>query len=502
MRPDRNCRPCSRAVSSNNRAGRPVSALLSFSHRSQRHALDLRPRHYLVAALLLGCLLVEIGRPQYVEDSVDVGGRWVGSLAYNPLANVVYGASEDGPFFALSCSTNSVVASFSLGHAYVVCYDSQDNKAYCTFTGSSADSLAVIDGQTHSRIKALPMSGSSVPVWDAVSNRVYVSCQTTNRVAVVDCATDSLLTYIPVGACPLKLYLNTLRRKLYVLNYDAGSVSVVDLTTNQVIRTVVVGGANPNAGYYCRSVDKFYSDGSLGHVVAIDGRTDSIVASIPVAAYGNILSATGNEQAALVMVGVYTGNRYVYTIDAASDSVTAFHQVDGEPFGLLYSGTTDRFYCGNGLFGSVTVITGDGANVVETLLLGDDPFVLLGVPRHNRIYVGDLGRHWVYVIRDSVTGVAGNADTRVRPPSAIATTPSPFRRDVRVTWNRAEPGSGRVRVLSRAGGLVRTAKQPESESGQSCFVWDGRDDHGRAVPAGVYFVDVGAGIRAEVVKLK
>jgi len=228
--------------------------------------------------VLAGLLLtVATGTAQYVEDSVDVGARAVGSLVYNSREDVLYGASEEGTLFAISCDSNRVVESLHLQYAFRVAYDSIDNKAYCTFYNTQTDdSVLVVDGATHTRIKSMPLDGANTPVWDAVSNKLYVSSYSTNAVAVVDCATDSVLMYIPVGACPLKMCINTLRRKLYVLNYDDGTVSIVDMATNQVIRTVATSAAN--AGYYCRSADKFYCSGPSGQSVVIGGQCDTVIA--------------------------------------------------------------------------------------------------------------------------------------------------------------------------------------------------------------------------------
>ena len=271
--------------------------------------MKLKPRHCLFAVLLPAFLIVTVARAQYVEDSIDVGAAWVGSLVYNSREDVLYGASEDGIFFAISCDSNKLIESFPLQRALAVTYDSIDNKAYCTFYNTQADdSLLVVDGVTHTRIKSLPMDGATTPVWDPASDRVYVSCQSTNKVAVVDCATDSLLTYIPVGACPIKMYINTLRRKLYVLNSDEGSISVVNMTTDQVIKTLVVGGY-PNAGYYSRSADRFYCDGPQEQCVVVGGQSDTIVARIPLPGIDGVLSATGNEDAGLVYLGTESVGR-------------------------------------------------------------------------------------------------------------------------------------------------------------------------------------------------
>jgi len=452
-------------------------------------------------ALAAICLSAGLGWGQYVEGWIGVPGAWVGSLAYNSREDVLYGASEDGPFFTIRCSDNRSIAWFSLGHAYCICYDSLDNKAYCTFTGSSADSLAVIDGRTHFRIKALPMEGSSEPVWDPVSNRVYVSCQTTGQVAVVDCTTDSLLMYIPVGWCPMKMYINTLRRKLYVLNYDDGTVSVVDMATNQVIKSVEVGGT-PNSGYYCRRVDKFYSDGSYGTVAVIDGLSDSVVTRILLPDNGWAHSMAGDELTATVVLGVdsYVYSR-VYFVHAPSDSVISTQPTGREPSAVLVNPTSGLVYSANAMSNNVSVMTGNGSQVVNTLPVGDYPFVLKAVPRHDRIYVGHVSTGRVYVIRDTVRRRPDGQPAVPDTATGLRLEPNPFLSCLRITCG-PDVAARRVAIWSDEGRLVRVLTQARQGNGALRLAWDGRDSRGRQVCSGVYFVASDRGVRAKVVKLE
>jgi len=250
---------------------------------------------------------LSVTHAQYVEDSVYVGSGWVESLTYNSQADVVYGGCQAaGVFFAISCDSNKVIRSLPLEWPRYLAYDSLDNKGYVAFKGAGEDSLAMIDGSTHEIARKVEVPGAMMPVWDPVSDRLYVSCYSTNAVAVVDCAIDSVLVYIPVGACPLKMYINTLRRKLYVLNYDDGTVSIINMATNQVIKTVDVGGT-PNAGYYCRGVDKFYSGGEYRNCIVIGGQSDTVVARIPLPGNVDVMSVTGNEDDGLVYVGAFAG---------------------------------------------------------------------------------------------------------------------------------------------------------------------------------------------------
>jgi len=436
---------------------------------------------------------------QYVEDSVDVGGAWVGSLAYNSREDVLYGASEEGVFFAISCDSNKLVESFPLQRAFKVDYDSTNNKAYCTFYNTQTDdSLLVVDGSTHTRIKSIPLEGATTPVWDPVSDRLYVSCQSTNSVAVVDCATDSLLMYIPVGACPLKMYINTLRRKLYVLNYDDGTVSIVNMATNQVIKTVDVGGT-PNAGYYCRRVDKFYSGGEYRNCIVIGGQSDTVVSRIALPGNVDVMSATGNEDGGLVYLGTFAGSDdYVATVSTQRDSVLVTTVIGAEPWGLAYYASSGLLYCASSITDQVRVLSGDGRQILTTLQVGDDPFVLAQVPRHNRLYLGHLGGTHVYVLRDTSAGIA-----EPQSPGSVcqgaSVTPNPFSQRVAVVWNVPARGNDVACVYAPDGSLITEAEVPV---GASRWVWDGRDSRGRSVPPGVYVVTTPGGVRAKAIKLR
>jgi YVTN family beta-propeller protein len=456
--------------------------------------------HGLLATVAVLCIAAGDGRSQYVEDSIDVGSAWVGSLVYVPEQDEIWGTTTSGSSaFAISCDSNKVVANVPVHWAGDLAHNPVDGKLYCAYYGAGGESLAVISATTHVVIKRMGMPGSTRPVWDSVSNRLYVSCQSTNSVAVLDCASDSILRYIPVGACPIKMYINPRRHKLYVLNHDAGTVSIVNMTTNQVIKTVGVGGY-PNAGYYCRSADKFYSAGPHNQCVVIGGLSDTIVARISLPGIEDILGAAGNEDAGLVYLGTFTGpDDCVATVLAERDSVTATVPMGREPWGLAYSAQSGLLYCTSAMTGEVSVLADDGARILTKLRVGACPFVLTLVPRHNRLYVGHSNTRFVYVLRDTATGAIAEPQSPLPEFCGVSVTPNPFTQSVAVVWNSLTKGGDAARVYAQDGRLVKQARIPE---GEARWVWDGRDDSGSAVPPGVYVVEARTGVRTKTVKLK
>ena len=92
-------------------------------------------------------------------------------------------------------------------------------------------------------------------------------------------------------------------------------------------------------------------------------------------------------------------------------------------------------------------------------------------------------------------GEAMGEDDDVTPVLATAFTglrPNPFLGQTAVAFALARPARVALEVYAPSGARVRTLAASAFEAGRHRVTWDGRDDHGRRVPAGVYFVRFGA----------
>jgi YVTN family beta-propeller protein len=447
-----------------------------------------RPQPVAASALLIVAALVVQARAQYVEDSIDVGGAWVGSLAYNSRMNVIYGASGDGILFTISCDSNRLVHSVPLGGARRVVYSSSDNKAYCTADGNGG-TVAVIDGSTHEVIRSIPMVGSTSIEWDSVANRIYVSNDEAGNVGVIDCRTDSVIAMIPVPGDAWQLDMNAPGRKLYVRNYEANSLTIINMALNAVIRTLPVGDY-PLSGCYCPTQQKYYCSRARD-LMTVSGVHDSTLGFLPLpgttaASHDDMLWVPSTD---LVMVCSYNGGGAdsVIVLDAVSDSVIAALTVGGSPSCLFWNETSGNVYCGSTVTRSVAVISPDGQRVETTLSVGRYPFTMAASPRNGRVYVGCLGSSHVYVIRDTASAVSEGPMTQTKAASMTA-SPNPFSEGVRVSGSSGRGLPDEVCVYGRTGEQVTTLRPVRTGTGAWRCTWDGRDALGRPVPAGVYFV--------------
>ncbi len=71
---------------------------------------------------------------------------------------------------------------------------------------------------------------------------------------------------------------------------------------------------------------------------------------------------------------------------------------------------------------------------------------------------------------------------------AVQAVPNPFHPPVRLSYRVPDRGWVSLRILDAAGRLVRVVAEGQSAAGEFSASWDGRDDRGLQVPAGLYFV--------------
>ena len=93
---------------------------------------------------------------------------------------------------------------------------------------------------------------------------------------MVDPTTNTVVGFIGVGAGPQGMAINPLTRKLYVTNMNESSVSVIDLSTNTVVKTEFVFSGQPQRVAVDPLKNLIYVAGYGNFLVdQIDGNTDT-----------------------------------------------------------------------------------------------------------------------------------------------------------------------------------------------------------------------------------
>jgi YVTN family beta-propeller protein len=261
------------------------------------------------------------------------------------------------------------------------------------YVPSAGDNLvAVIDTATERVITTIAVG--NFPTGVAVNtggSRVYVSNAGDNTLSVINAIDNTVVATIPVGQSPGGVAVNPAGTRVYVANSMDNSVSVIDAATNAVIATVP-GVQYPGGIAVHPSGSPVYVAGGLGSLYRIDGNTNLMAGStaltlsvldVALAPGGGsvYLSGGGSFQMATV-----TGN----TIGLVS-------ALPGSTCGIAVSPTNGREYLTVPTSNSVFVVD-NGAVVPGNTAVGANPCGLAFTPSGDRLYVANQDDGTVSVI--------------------------------------------------------------------------------------------------------
>ncbi|UCG92309.1 MAG: T9SS type A sorting domain-containing protein, partial [candidate division WOR-3 bacterium] len=149
--------------------------------------------------------------------------------------------------------------------------------------------------------------------------------------------------------------------------------------------------------------------------------------------------------------------------------------------------------------------TGDGEIVVQYLVQMQESYSTLGIEDHTetvgiQYYFNGIYHELAVPVTDSFalkyttsppsTGIEEQEELTTVPARTTLSVPypNPFTREMSLSYQVATMSRVDVKVYDVSGRLVRCLAHGVHNPGYHTLVWDGRDDIGRALSAGIYFV--------------
>ena len=271
------------------------------------------------------------------------------------------------------------------------------------------------------------------------TNRIYVSNGGSNSVTVIDGATNTVIgSPIPVGNAPGGIAVNPITNKVYVKNFNSGTISVISGSSNTVIKTI--GGLNVGSGRV--AVDSF---SNRVYVIdtfvlrVINGVTDSIIASIPIATNGVGIDVNPiTKRAYIGNAGIHNKvtviNTLTNTVVTSITGITQAHFVS-------VNSNTNRVYAGAASIGQVVVINGATNSIITSINVGIQPRQMAVDELRDRVYVTNGGSN-------SVTVIDGATNTVIGSPISVGNIPTGMGvNSVTNTAYVANSGSNSVTVI-------------------------------------------------------
>jgi hypothetical protein len=304
---------------------------------------------------------------------------------------------------------------------------------------------------------AVPLSNPWFVTWFPTVNKVYVQ-DCGGRLAVFDGDSLQFLSYItPFSGRPYTAPCCNLQdNKLYTGNGDGTPGLVIIDALHDSVTARFDSFAEPWNWVWNQATDKVYAGGDFPYhvpvdstdIVAVDGRSDSIVKVMPVP--------------------------YRYTPEmlvSHSFRDRVYCSIGGDPGGLGFIDCTR-----DSLMAIVTCPNYFGLGLTSARSIAVDPEL-------DRIYLGDASR--VFVLRDESQAIAERPGIDAND-QLLECFPDPMTSALTVRFCATGCGPVKVAVYDRAGRLVKILGL--TKSGRATWRWDGTDQTGSKIPAGLYFV--------------
>jgi YVTN family beta-propeller protein len=275
-----------------------------------------------------------------------------------------------------TCSNEEPTGSITVGNSTSV-------YAYFGNTGNNFDSVIVVNTATDSIVARIflgyqlfgeTVNGNNLYTVDAVHNAVSVINTSTNEITATLTAPIVSGIYF-TGA----ITVSPDNSKAYLLGAPGatnGVLTVLNIATNSVITTIPLASdpldiaISPDGSkVYVTSIPVLHTDTCKVNV--INTATNTVTATIPIEVgypqYGIAISADGSK------VYVAGAEDSISVISTATNTVTANIKVDIDPFGLALSPDGSKLYVVNNASYTVNVINTATNAVIATIPLGINP---------------------------------------------------------------------------------------------------------------------------------
>jgi YVTN family beta-propeller protein len=288
-------------------------------------------------------------------------------------------------------------------------------------TVSSSGALAA------SVVKQITLPGSGADAIAIDSGVAYVvDGGAAGAVSLLDLTTDVVGKTIAVGAAPVAVAVDPVLHTAYVVNGGTGTVSVIDKASASVVATVTVG-AKPVA----IAVDSvrhlaYVVNNAANSVSILDEKTNTVTGTVQVGP-GPVAVAVDTGTNTIFVANTNGGQGSISKIDGVTHAVTPTEALSEQPFAVTIDAADNTLD-----IETYHAATNDSSNPPGGWLWAMDEKTL-NTPAKTRITTGpaspvasvlDAAAHTLYVVAPSnVAGVAGSLLVLPSPDNFLGDAP-------------------------------------------------------------------------------
>ncbi|MEN6312740.1 MAG: S-layer homology domain-containing protein [Clostridiaceae bacterium] len=277
---------------------------------------------------------------------------------------------------------------------YILARDGNNQKLYSVNSDTCEVGAAFTVDSTSAR--------DSIGIVDSPgTNKMYILNNGSKNISVYDYTNFNRVDhFIAVGANPCDLTWNSSLNRLYTVNRDVDSVSMINGATDTVFHVGV--GSQPCDMALDTTTNKIYvANSGSNNVTVLDGAADStsgaVLATVPA---GSAPCAVAVDPVAQRAYVTNSGSNNVTVINTADNSVAATVSVGAAPSAIEINPNTHKIYVANSTGNTLTIIDGSTFDTA-TVPVGNHPMAIAVNPNNNVVYVLNSGSQSVTAVDEN-----------------------------------------------------------------------------------------------------
>ena len=319
----------------------------------------------------------------------------------------------------------------------------------------------------------------------------YVMNSQEGTVSVIDTATNTVSTIIPVGTDPHMIAFTPDGARAYITDASDGAVFVIATATNAVVATIPGNRQSRHVAITPDGLSAYVSGGD--DIAVIDTQTNTVIDTISGVATQIAITPDGSRAYATADLN---GDILVLVIDTTTNSVLTTIPVGGAPIGIAITPDgTKVFVAGGSDSDTVAVIDADTNTIIATIPLEGNLYAVAITPDGSRAYVADSRESGLWVIDAASNTVITNisdvfpTDVTITPDGAKAYATDALGDTVSVIDTATHTVTATIPIIRPYGIAIAP---PISDSSPVPDVSAGPDSDSSPIPDGLADADLAA----------
>lgn len=230
---------------------------------------------------------------------------------------------------------------------------------------------------------------------NSITNKIFVVNMEAGIVSVIDGNSNEIIGNIEVGASPREIAIDEKKNIAYVTNRDSNTVSVIDCEKQELILGILVGDRPRGISLNQKDEKLYVSNRDSNDVSIIDTRLDKAISAVHVT--GNPMGLAHDPKSGTVYVASMNANS-LNLVDTTTGKEIQRIPTGQSPTAVSFSEKQNKIYVTNKDSDSISIIDAFSKKVLTNISEQNGPAGLVIDDNADRMYICNSGANKVCVI--------------------------------------------------------------------------------------------------------